>query len=342
MSRSVYQTSGGGEQYVPLETGAGLFEMSTPRFAQMLSWKYGQMSSASVQEDMLQNHKRAISTSYIQKISYSVGDALLVQESSITYQHGIALSQVKAVSVGRDGVMMRMQSGAYEEAMVGTLSLIGAERKVLHTIYVGDSPEKGKEGFDTLLHNEIVELKKELSHVTWEGCADGSAHNWKFLSQYVDVQVIDWWHAWQYIHAALALCYEKPDKLKQNIEKWKDKLQKEANSVGKLLAFLRRMATCRQKTGKKTEEIQKAITYLDNHKHQMNYAQYLEDGLLIGSGVTESACKTFIKLRFGGCGMKWNAINAQLLTLIRGLTLTNGRWTQAWVHLIKNRAKTQI
>jgi hypothetical protein len=58
-----------------------------------------------------------------------------------------------------------------------------------------------------------------------------------------------------------------------------------------------------KKQQKSCEILQTAITYIENHKHQMNYALYLKNGYLIGSGVTESACKTLIKARFCGCAM---------------------------------------
>lgn len=46
----------------------------------------------------------------------------------------------------------------------------------------------------------------------------------------------------------------------------------------------------------------------------MNYAHYLKQGFLIGSGVTESdemppTCKLLIKTRFFGLGMQWKLKN---------------------------------
>lgn len=37
----------------------------------------------------------------------------------------------------------------------------------------------------------------------------------------------------------------------------------------------------------------------------MHYARYRAQGLPIGSGVTEAACKTLVKQRLCGSGMKW-------------------------------------
>jgi len=46
--------------------------------------------------------------------------------------------------------------------------------------------------------------------------------------------------------------------------------------------------------------------YLDRHRDHINYAQYKELGLPIGSGMVESACKWLIQQRFKGVGMRWS------------------------------------
>ena len=336
--RHVYQSSQGGKQYVPLEEKVGFIGLSTPRFAKMLSWKYGNLPSEEVQTDLRENHGRIISRSHIQSVSYLVGECLLEQEEEMHYAHGISTNLVKSVSVGRDGAMLPLIDGTYREAMVGTLSLVGADREVLHTIYLGDKPEYGKAGFNFMMDWEIGKLKAQLGDVPWIGLADGAAHNWTFLRPHVDTEIIDWYHTWHYINEGLGVLYPKEVAAKQQSEIWKKRLQEEANSVLILLKNFKKHQKSLKKHQKSNETLQKTITYLTNHHLQMNYAQYLKNGYLIGSGVTESACKTLIKNRFCGCGMQWKDDNTQLLTLIRGLILTPNRWKQAWQNLSKYAA----
>lgn len=338
MKRWVYQSSRGGKQYAPKDDQLGLIGCTTPRFAKMVSWKYAHMPSTSVCEDLAENHCRPVSRSHIQKVSYLVGDKLLELEPSMVYAHGVAPSLVKAISVGRDGAMVRLKDGSYREAMVGTLSLVGANREVLHTIYLGDGPEYGKAGFEAMLDKEIADLKREFGHLPWVGLADGSAHNWKFLSQHVTTQIIDYWHAWQYIRPGLEILYPQEKKCKKQVTKWHDTLKEKEYSVYKLLNLFkkhRRLLKMRQVVNVTLEA---SITYLTNHAEQMNYAHYLQEGYLIGSGVTESACKTLIKGRLGGCGMRWDQDNTRVMTLMRGLVLTANRWKQAWKQMYKSAA----
>jgi hypothetical protein len=77
-------------------------------------------------------------------------------------------------------------------------------------------------------------------------------------------------------------------------------------------------------------QLDSAITYFRNHKHQMNYAQYQDQSLPIGSGVTEAACKTLIKQRLCCSGMKWVEQGARIILSLRALVLTPKRWEQFW------------
>jgi hypothetical protein len=78
------------------------------------------------------------------------------------------------------------------------------------------------------------------------------------------------------------------------------------------------------------EKLDKAITYFTNQMSRMNYADYRERHLPIGSGVTEAACKTLIKQRLCNSGMKWKHTGAQMLISLRAMYQTDGRWLQFW------------
>jgi len=75
--------------------------------------------------------------------------------------------------------------------MAGTISLIGADREVLHTIYLGDGPEYGKSTFNAMMATEIQLIQSQFGHLPWSGVADGAAHDWTFLADYVETQIID-------------------------------------------------------------------------------------------------------------------------------------------------------
>jgi len=65
--------------------------------------------------------------------------------------------------------------------------------------------------------------------------------------------------------------------------------------------------------------------YLDKHKDHIQYQQFKEMGLPIGSGLVQSACKWLIQQRFKGVGMRWSQDGFNHLLHLR-LAWVNGRF----------------
>ena len=78
------------------------------------------------------------------------------------------------------------------------------------------------------------------------------------------------------------------------------------------------------------EGLHKAITYFENHHQQMKYAERVAANLPIGSGVTEAACKTLVKMRLCKTGAKWTEEGAAVVLSLRALVYTTERWEQFW------------
>ncbi len=78
------------------------------------------------------------------------------------------------------------------------------------------------------------------------------------------------------------------------------------------------------------ENLQAALTYFKNHNQMTDYAMHLEKNLPIGSGVTEAACKTLVKQRLCGSGMRWKDQRAKVILSLRALVQSKGRWQQFW------------
>lgn len=67
----------------------------------------------------------------------------------------------------------------------------------------------------------------------------------------------------------------------------------------------------------------------------MNYASYRKSHVPIGSGVTEAACKTVVKQRLCGSGMKWKHSGADDVLTLRAITRSDGAWDAFWKRLDK-------
>jgi hypothetical protein len=82
----------------------------------------------------------------------------------------------------------------------------------------------------------------------------------------------------------------------------------------------------------KKKSLESAITYFRNNntKSRMKYAESVALNHVIGSGVTEAACKTIVKQRLCKSGMRWKDKGAAIILSLRTLVHSTGRWEQFW------------
>jgi hypothetical protein len=332
VKRYVYQSSEGGRTYCPLEEKAQLIEGATPKFAKTLSSKYAHLGVGPVKADLLDNHGRSISATYVQRVSDAVG--LLLTTKGERWQYALPddldRCSVKALSVGVDGTCVLAVEGGYKQAMAGTISLLNRDGDRLHTIYVGSAPESGKKTFLRKMRKELSAVIKEFPKATVVGVADGARDNWEFLDEVTDRQIIDFFHVAEYLNdAAGIICsndIEKEEWLSSRCHDLKHKSKTARAIIIELKDYLAR----KRSRITDREIVQKTLTYFENNRRMMNYPAALKDNLPIGSGVTEAACKVLVKQRLGGAGMRWTSRGAHVVLQLRAAALTNSRWNAFW------------
>jgi len=334
VNRHVYQRSVGGKTYCPLEREARIIITSTPLLAKQVSSKMSGMAGKEVKNDLLENHGRKVALSYIQRLSEAVGSVVQAKEEAWSYAPPKEDSQIATVGIGLDGTCMLMCEDGYREAMVGTVSLYDSEGERQHTIYLGAAPEYGKKSFLERLEREIERAKNRYPEATLVGIADGAESNWKFLEKQTEEQILDFYHASGYLGAlAEALHPNTVSKQKEWLTENCRELKHEKGKAGELLNLMKEVKEEKSHSKNLTEKLQAAITYYENHQHQMDYAEYIEKKYPIGSGVTEAACKTLVKQRLCCSGMRWKEKGAGIILSLRALVLTKERWSQFWAKL---------
>jgi len=332
LCRHVYQSNEGGSCYCPLDNDARILVFSTPKFAKMVSQKYSQTGSRQVQRDLSENHGRHISRTYIQDISRAVGEVALTK--SWKYTTGVEPLEVSSIGISMDGTCMLLRGDGWRQAMVGSISLYDKVGERIHTTYLANAPEYGKETFYREFTKEIETIQKKYQGKTYIGVADGAAENWKFLQSFVDVQVLDFFHATEYLakvsNAAFKRKYEGKEWLKKSCHTLKHETDGAKILLKEMKNLVKKKISCAQK-----EEINKAITYFTNHLEQMNYSSYVSQNMPIGSGVIEAACKVIIKQRMCNSGMKWTDDGAKNVLVLRCFSETDGKWEQFWNKITK-------
>ena len=174
--------------------------------------------------------------------------------------------------------------------------------------------------------------RRKYPKARYVGIPDGTKGNWEFLKRHTDVQVVDFWHAAEYLGKAAAVIYRSQSAMRKA---WMDenchKLKHEPRSATAILNQFKSLPKVRP-GAENDEDVQRAITYFENQSKagRMDYAARVRRKEPIGSGVTEVACKVMVKQRLCGSGMKWKESGVAAVLSLRCLTHTRDRWDQFW------------
>ncbi len=327
--RHVYQTAAGGATFCPLERDARIIITSTPRFAMQVSSKYADRAGGRVVEDLADNHGRRVTLCLVQDLAAAVAAVVQAKEETWHYATPQLDKAIATVGLGLDGTCTFLVDDGHRQAMVGTISLYDAQGERQHTIYLAATPEYGKATFYGRLSREIEHVVQLYPQAKLTAVADGSADNWTYLGGYTKDQCIDFHHATSYLGRAARATSRLFSQREQWLEQRCHQLKHEPGAAALILAELQALPT----TGLNEtiqEDLHQAITYFRNHHHQMNYATRQAAHLPIGSGVTEAACKTLVKMRLCKTGAKWKEAGAAVVLSLRCLVYTAERWQQFW------------
>jgi hypothetical protein len=333
VERHVYQTGEGGTTFCPLERDARIILTSTPRFAMQVSHKYGEGPADRVVRDLKLNHGRTVAASFVQDTAAAVAAVVQAKEEPWHYATPKLSVPIQTIGVGVDGTCLLVVAGGKRQAMVGTISLYDRDGQRRHTIYVAATPEYGKETFYQRMGRELEHVKELYPEAHRTGVADGSEDNWTFLRQHTEDECIDFWHVSAYLDwVAKAKHLRNPTARQEWLEDRRRRLRHERGYARKLLGEMEAIPVAGLDETV-VAELEKARTYFRNHHQQMNYAEREEAKLPIGSGVTEAACKTIIKMRMCRGGAKWKEDGARAVLSLRTLIYTEERWEQFWAKI---------
>jgi hypothetical protein len=143
--------------------------------------------------------------------------------------------------------------------------------------------------------------------------ADGAVWIWDVAEDICPdgQQVVDWFHAVEHLSEAAHALYPNPaEAVKRNrwLKTYKNHLY--MGRIHKIIAALN------------LRGFPQLATYFERHQRRMQYLEFREQGLPIGSGTVESGVKQF-KQRLSGTGMRWNLGNANRMLVIRSAVLGN-------------------
>jgi hypothetical protein len=165
--------------------------------------------------------------------------------------------------------------------------------------------------------------------------ADGAKWIWNWIEDTYPncIQILDYFHALEHL-CQFAKQYYPDDKIR---EQW---IEKQAKCLKEqdLNIFIKTIKDLPISMNPKVEENKYALLeYYNNHKSRMQYKNYLEQGLLIGSGAMEAAHKNVLQHRLKLSGQRWTLAGLQQMTQLR-VVYKSGKWDRIKKFAIKNAA----
>jgi hypothetical protein len=160
--------------------------------------------------------------------------------------------------------------------------------------------------------------------------ADGGDWCWDIQGRYFSnaTGILDWYHASEHLWTAARVVAAEP-------KTWVSEAQQILHDRGgaALTSWLDQKSAEVRRSPKKRAALKSLSQYVQNHEWLMNYPQYRERKLQIGTGMMESTARQLVGLRLKGSGMHWTEEGALAVTALRAYDL-NGRWHSFWKTLV--------
>lgn len=255
--------------------------------------------------------------------------------------------QRPVLAVGRDGIMVPLRRQGYKEASSATVSIYDRRGRRLGTLYLGSMPEPGQEALTSQLTSLIDNILAGW-HARQGACprlvyiTDGGhppraffqrvrkrrADPWKPGSKLVWQGVLDYWHVCGYVNKLAGALFGEGAQASKWFRRMRRWLRDRHRGITRVLRSASQHQGQRQLSKAREETFADAYCFLRKHARWMQYASYRRQGLPIGSGVTEAACKTVFTQRFKRSGMSWGKNSGQVIVDVRVRHLS-GVWHEA-------------
>lgn len=248
------------------------------------------------------------------------------------------------LAAGRDGITLCTSPHSFHEvATTATLTVYDRRGKRLGSVYLAYAPELGQQA----MTDELTALLEEVLR-RWEGPLPrlayltdaGDNETGYYLRVLKKLKhprtgqrlawqwIVDFYHAAQRLTVMSELLFGVRRDDGRQAAAWAArmrKLLKKPNGPFRVLHAAAAMRARRSMSASGSEKFQTAYNYLRTRTRHMQYAEFRRQGLPIGSGITEAACKTVFTQRLKLSGMRWSRHGAQVILNLR-VILLSGVW----------------
>ena len=263
--------------------------------------------------------------------------------------------EIERLYIELDGVFARMRRGSvameqeelhrpgdvYREIKAG--AVFRAERgskrsELVPGVYV-DTPAEdsmryvarrtAKGGFDWLLYQLALECGLEQAQqVVVVG--DGAPWIWNLAAEHFPgaVQIVDLYHAKEHVWEVAHAVFGGATKASTAWATHACSLLEEGQ-IADLVSAIAALPPIPPEPGQARSIPERAVDYFTTNAARMRYPDFRAQGMHVGSGIAEAACKTIVSTRAKRSGMRWTPEGLDALLPVRTAVL-NGAYDSLW------------
>lgn len=353
----------------PDDTVWGVQQQRTTRGVQReISYLCGRLTFEEAAESLCRHVPLLMSARQALTLMRPVGEALVMAEDrqvkGLQAQAKQARSQpreeqqpkeIERLYIELDGVLARLRRGSvpmeqeerhrqgdvYREIKAG--AVFRAERgpkrsELVPGVYV-DTPASGsmryvarrtaKGGFDWLLYQLAVECGLEQAQQVVV-LGDGAPWIWNLAAEHFPgaLQIVDLYHAKEHVWAVAHAVFGGATKASTAWATPACSLLEEGQILD-LVSAIVALPPIPPEPGQARSIPARAVDYFTTNAERMHYPLFRAQGMHLGSGIAEAACKTIVSTRAKRSGMRWTPEGLDALLPLRTSVL-NGAYDSLW------------
>jgi hypothetical protein len=369
ISRGTYRLVGvhNGPTIVPLELEAGIIGNATPELARNVAHGYGEhdmrrhgqlldkahrVPPPRATLERMAKHLAAEVTTELPRIEPKIRCLEMVPQAA----HGIVMGidrtsapmaepSDKSQPARKKPYQRRAPDPVevnYRMAYVATATLVDEQGQALVTrryaIEASDSEQE-------MIARAVADVRHWLcrrSDLQVAVVQDGAHEMWNLARPALEALkdsgvLVTWYEAIDFCHLlerlAEALDLINCENRSWQLQLWRQSLIEDDTAIDSIASYLR-FHRKDAKTAEKLKKLDEHITYIENNNDRMRYKTLRERGMPIGSGITESACKTVVNMRAKGAGQRWSVSGLRGTLHLRALNASD-RFDPFWAHFSK-------
>lgn len=361
-----------GPTIVPLELVAQLVERATPALGYSVTLGYGEGELRSYAESMAAAHRCLPSRSTLERMAKAIGSEAQREapriEACLRRTERVP-QEAQGISMGLDRAAVPMEEdraeGAppstrrkertkpYERAKpdpidvnfrmeyVGTVSFVDAEGEELVTRRYTALPDAEPDEVVSRMMEDVRNGLRQSPALKVGVVQDGAPELWNAMRRGLETagikkwnEAIDRYHVDERLGAALLMVEPNSEDRRKKMSGWNEDLDASDKAIDRIQSWLG--AQVDKVKGQENEDKYLGhLVYLENNEDRMRYRTLKRNGLPVGSGVTEGACKSVIGHRACGSGQRWRPEGIGAALTLRAIHRSE-RLPGFWRELSKN------